>query len=157
MENDAGVAYRQGQGSIQDYAMARQLFLAAAQQGSPRADINIAQLYQHGLGVPVSGPIAEAWYEKAGPTGIALLAEQIARAEQKAAGEAQLMTFFQTVRQYELAKKQACEQSAQCRQAMEKAEAAQAAQAANDEYWQQVHYDSCLRAAMEGIESSDCD
>jgi hypothetical protein len=118
MENDAGVAFRDGVGSRQDYAMARLLFLAAAQQGSAQADINIAQLYQHGLGVPVSGPIAEAWYEKAGATGLALLAEQKARAEQRALAEGQLIAWFEAVQQYETEKKQACEQSAQCRRAV---------------------------------------
>jgi hypothetical protein len=135
MENDAGVAFRDGVGSRQDYAMARLLFLAAAQQGSAQADINIAQLYQHGLGVPVSGPIAEAWYEKAGATGLALLAEQKARAEQRALAEGQLIAWFEAVQQYETEKKQACEQSAQCRQAMEQANAE--AEQANEAFWQQ--------------------
>ncbi len=136
MENDAGVALRDGVGSRQDYAMARLLFLAAAQQGSARADINIAQLYQHGLGVPVSGPIAEAWYEKAGATGLALLAEQRARAEQKALAEGQVIAWFEAVQQYETEQKQACEQSAQCRQAMEQANAE--AERADEAFWQQV-------------------
>jgi hypothetical protein len=163
MENDAGVAFRDGTGARQDYATARRLFLAAAQQSSPQADIDIAQLYERGLGVPVSEAIAEGWYEKAGATGLALLAEeqaraaeQRARAEQTALREQEVVAWFQALDQYETEKKQACERSPQCRQAMEQAAQAEEAEEereANELYWDEEQYDSCARDYFTG----DCE
>jgi TPR repeat protein len=57
---DAEAAYEQG-----DYATAFRLWLPLAQQGSPRAQLNVGRMYERGEGVPRDQQAAMDWYRKA--------------------------------------------------------------------------------------------
>lgn len=61
-----GIAYRDGSdGPPQDYSEAAVWFRRAADQGNPLAQLNLAQLYQHGRGVPQDLVRAHMWYNLA--------------------------------------------------------------------------------------------
>lgn len=57
---DAEAAYERG-----DYATAFRLWLPLAQQGSPRAQLNLGRMYELGEGVPRDQQAAMDWYRKA--------------------------------------------------------------------------------------------
>ena len=57
---DAETAYARG-----DYATAFRLWLPLAEQGSPRAQLNIARMYERGEGVAQNKAAAMEWYRKA--------------------------------------------------------------------------------------------
>ena len=65
---DAEEAYARG-----DYATAFRLWLPLAEQGSPRAQINIARLYERGEGVAQDKAAATEWYRKAEAQGVSSL------------------------------------------------------------------------------------
>lgn len=61
---DAETAYARG-----DYATAFRLWLPSAEQGSPRAQLNIARMYERGEGVAQDKAAAMEWYRKAAALG----------------------------------------------------------------------------------------
>jgi TPR repeat protein len=61
---DAESAYARG-----DYATAFRLWLPLAEQGSPRARLNIARMYERGEGVAQDKAAAAEWYRKAASQG----------------------------------------------------------------------------------------
>jgi TPR repeat protein len=68
---DAEAAYARG-----DYATAYSLWLPLAEQGSPRAQLNIARLYERGEGVAQNKAAAAEWYRKAAAQGVTALAAE---------------------------------------------------------------------------------
>ena len=139
-EIDAGVAFRDGVGTVPDRTRARTMFLAAAARGDQRADINIAQLYQHALGVPLDGERAKAWYRRAGPTGVALLAEAEANATRRAMVAAQVHDFLDAAIVEMIKEVNACQKSAECRASV----AAERERMDQEEIAAEQHDEACL-------------
>jgi soluble lytic murein transglycosylase-like protein len=53
--------YEGGQGVNRDYARARQLYCAAARRGHVPAQVRLARMYAHGIGLPEDPELAAAW------------------------------------------------------------------------------------------------
>jgi hypothetical protein len=83
-QNEAGIAYADGNVVPRDYVTAAQLFRAAAEQGNTMGEINLARFYSEGMGVPQSQSEADKWYGRAGPAG-AQAAAQLAQEKAAAA------------------------------------------------------------------------
>jgi len=64
-----GLSFASGQGIDQDYVQAVQCYTEAAEQGHPRAQLNLAALYEHGQGVARDQGRAMAWLSKAANLG----------------------------------------------------------------------------------------
>lgn len=60
-----GVEYMDGKGGVveRDYEKARKYHLQAAMGGEPRSMMDLAAIYEHGLGVPADLLQAARWYE----------------------------------------------------------------------------------------------
>ncbi len=61
--------YDKGEGVAQDYAAAVQWYRKAAEQGSARAQNNLAFMYSNGLGVAQDLVQAHMWFNLAGTQG----------------------------------------------------------------------------------------
>jgi TPR repeat protein len=65
-----GVCYLSGKcGFAQDYAEARSWLQKAATMGNPTAQVNLGDVYEMGLGVPVDYALALEWFRKAATRG----------------------------------------------------------------------------------------
>ena len=60
-----GLRYLQGDGVLQDYAVAMDWFLAASEQNQAGAQFNIGSIYLQGCGVEKDPPRAFEWFQKA--------------------------------------------------------------------------------------------
>jgi TPR repeat protein len=64
-----GLLYHNGHGVAQDYAMAREWFGKAADEGNASAMFNLGVFYDEGFGVAQDYAKAREWYEKAAARG----------------------------------------------------------------------------------------
>jgi TPR repeat protein len=62
---DLAVRYYQGQGDVQDYPKALQLFTVAAEQGHPEAQYKLGVMYSFGQGVVHDPSVAVKWFQLA--------------------------------------------------------------------------------------------
>jgi TPR repeat protein len=69
---ELGLRYAVGNGVLQDYALARQLWEQAAAQGNATAQLNLGVLYGAGKGVPQDYATARQWWEQAAAQGDAM-------------------------------------------------------------------------------------
>jgi TPR repeat protein len=72
--------WEEGQAAFarRDYALALREFLALAKEGHAEAQLNVAFIYNQGLGVPVDHVVAAQWYRKAAEQGLAEAQAQLA-------------------------------------------------------------------------------
>ncbi len=65
-----GVLYEDGMGTKQDYVLARQYYLLAAEKNMPNAYFRLGVLYENGLGTVTSNYTAAKYYRKAADLGL---------------------------------------------------------------------------------------
>src|SRR5262245_57484853 len=70
-QNTLGLAYRNGRGVPQDYALAAEWFQKAADKGNAAAQRNLGMLYVDGLGVKQDTAEAVKWLTKAAEQNLA--------------------------------------------------------------------------------------
>ncbi|NKB81429.1 MAG: sel1 repeat family protein [Nitrospirales bacterium] len=68
-QNMLGYMYRYGQGTLQDYAEARQWYRRAADQGNPTAQNNLGMMHRLGLGGAQNYQEAMRWFRRAAEQG----------------------------------------------------------------------------------------
>ncbi|MCP5329731.1 MAG: SEL1-like repeat protein [Pseudomonadales bacterium] len=64
-QNNLGILYRNGEGVVQDYDLAREWLLRAAAQGWARAQFSLGMMYDFGQGLARNEQEAMRWYELA--------------------------------------------------------------------------------------------
>ncbi|MEZ5527783.1 MAG: HAD family acid phosphatase [Gammaproteobacteria bacterium] len=64
-QNNLGILYRNGEGVVQDYDLAREWLLRAAAQGWARAQFSLGMMYDFGQGLARNEQEAVRWYELA--------------------------------------------------------------------------------------------
>jgi soluble lytic murein transglycosylase-like protein len=75
---ELAVRYENGEGVLQDYAHALQLYCDAANEGNADAYFNLGWMYANGRGVPRDDGIAVGWLRKAALAGVPQAANLIA-------------------------------------------------------------------------------
>lgn len=75
---ELGKKYADGDGVEQDYALAMDWYLKAAEAGSAEAMNNVGTMYYNGWGVSVDKKVAREWFEKAAEAGSKKAKENLA-------------------------------------------------------------------------------
>jgi len=74
--------YEQGSGVPQDYHLAMNWYMKAAEQNRPEAEYKVGYLYEHGQGVSANRDQAIAWYERSNKHGSAMAEQALKALEQ---------------------------------------------------------------------------
>jgi len=75
---ELALQYETGEGVARDYAKALQLYCDAANQGDPRAYLDLGWIYANGRGVPRDDGIAIGWWRKSADAGVPQAASLVA-------------------------------------------------------------------------------